>query len=187
MSRLLRLLLCACALLLAVPAAGWASRDDIIRDCADDGRLDGKYSQSEIRDARRNLPTDVDEYTDCRDVLRRAELPSRNGTSAGSNPVAGGGTTTGGGPSGGGGSPAYLSPSGPGESKALDLARKATDEAVSIDGERIVPGAAGFAAGAARHDLPGPLLAVLVLLALDAGAVMVHMIRRRVPARHSPA
>jgi hypothetical protein len=188
-NRMLRALLCAGALLLLLaPAASAAGRDDIIRDCADDGRLDGKYSQSEIRDARRNLPTDVDEYTDCRDVLRRAELPSSGGAGGSSGSGSGGAGTTSGGSSGGtgGGSP-FLSPSGPAESKALDDARKGSGASVSVGGEPVVPGAAGFAAGAARHDLPWPLLAVLILLALAAAAAAVPPIRRRVGSRHRTA
>ena len=66
-------------LLLAAPprAAAAATRDEIIRDCADDGALQGDYSPAELRDARQNLPSDVAEYTDCGDVLRRAELRRR--------------------------------------------------------------------------------------------------------------
>src|SRR6185436_12729910 len=71
---MLRLAL-ACLLLglLAVtPAANAASTTQILRDCADDGVLQGDYSPAELRKARQNIPTDTDEYTDCRDVLARA-------------------------------------------------------------------------------------------------------------------
>ena len=54
------------------PAANAASTTQILRDCADDGVLQGDYSPSELRKARQNIPTDTDEYTDCRDVLARA-------------------------------------------------------------------------------------------------------------------
>ena len=72
--RMLRLAL-AClvlGLIVAVPAANAASTTQILRDCADDGVLQGDYSPSELRKARQNIPTDTDEYTDCRDVLARA-------------------------------------------------------------------------------------------------------------------
>ena len=59
-------------LIVAVPAANAASTTQILRDCADDGVLQGDYSPSELRKARQNIPTDTDEYTDCRDVLARA-------------------------------------------------------------------------------------------------------------------
>ena len=72
--RMLRLAL-GCLLLglvVGVPAANAAGTTQILRDCADDGVLQGNYSPSELRKARKNIPTDTDEYTDCRDVLSRA-------------------------------------------------------------------------------------------------------------------
>ncbi len=94
---MLRLAL-ACLLLglVAVPAANAASTTEILRDCADDGVLQGKYTPSELRKARQNIPTDADEYTDCRDVLARA---ASRGVSGGSG---GGGAGGSGGSSGGG-------------------------------------------------------------------------------------
>ena len=47
------------------------TRADIINDCQD-GKLDGNYSPSEIRDARNNIPADIDQYSDCRDVIAAA-------------------------------------------------------------------------------------------------------------------
>src|SRR5687767_5690932 len=101
MHRYLTALLALLALALAAPApASAASRDEIIKDCSDDGRLQGKYSASELRDARKNLPSDISEYTDCADVLRRAELPDSKGSSGGGS---GSGGAVGGGGSGSGG------------------------------------------------------------------------------------
>ena len=48
----------------------------MIRDCSEDGVLNGKYSQSELDGALEQLPSDLDEYTDCRSVIRRAQLGS---------------------------------------------------------------------------------------------------------------
>ena len=48
----------------------------MIRDCSEDGVLNGKYSQSELDGALEQLPSDLDEYTDCRAVIRRAQLGS---------------------------------------------------------------------------------------------------------------
>jgi hypothetical protein len=50
-------------LLLGLPAAARASGADVIRDCADDGKLDKPYTAKELQDAERNLPSDIDEYT----------------------------------------------------------------------------------------------------------------------------
>src|SRR4051794_38648046 len=86
--RMLRLAL-AClvlGLVVAVPAANAASTTQILRDCADDGVLQGDYSPSELRKARQNIPTDTDEYTDCRDVLARAAaagVASKGGSGGG--------------------------------------------------------------------------------------------------------
>ena len=66
------LLVMVLTLLVAAPAAMAGTRADIVADCFDDGKLDGNYSASQIRDARNNLPADVDQYSDCRDVLARA-------------------------------------------------------------------------------------------------------------------
>src|SRR2546423_3512911 len=57
---------------LLAPASAHAGGAAVIRDCADDGRLQGHYNQRELRDALNSIPSDVDEYTDCRDVIRRA-------------------------------------------------------------------------------------------------------------------
>jgi hypothetical protein len=58
--------------LAALPAH--ASPTSVIRDCSEDGVLDGKYSPSELDGALEQLPSDLDEYTDCRAVIRRAQL-----------------------------------------------------------------------------------------------------------------
>ena len=63
--------------LLAAPAM--ASPTSVIRDCSEDGVLNGKYSQSELDGALEQLPSDLDEYTDCRAVIRRAQLGAAGG------------------------------------------------------------------------------------------------------------
>src|SRR3954462_8393427 len=90
---MLRLALaCLALMLVAVPAANAASTTQILRDCADDGVLQGNYSPSELRTARQNIPPDTDEYTDCRDVLARAAAGAGAGAGVGSGgPGASGG------------------------------------------------------------------------------------------------
>ena len=60
----------------AVPAH--ASPTDVIRDCSQDGRLNRHYTEKELVGALRKLPSDVDEYTDCRGIIRRAQLAGAN-------------------------------------------------------------------------------------------------------------
>lgn len=67
--------LLAAALLLLLPAAAFAAGGGAgaVQDCQD-GKIDGTYTAAEYRQALKSIPTDVDEYTDCRDVLRSAQL-----------------------------------------------------------------------------------------------------------------
>ena len=58
---------------LAAPALAYASPDAVIRDCADDGDLDRTYSNSDLEQAEKNLPSDLDEYSDCRSVIAGAK------------------------------------------------------------------------------------------------------------------
>ena len=164
------------ALALASPAQA-ASRGQIIRDCADDGQLQGKYSQSELRDARQNLPSDVAEYTDCADVLRRTELPDRDQSGGGAG--GGGGGAGGGAAGGGGGGP--ITPTTEADRRELAKAAAAGGGAVEIGDQRIVPGAAGLGADAVRNGLPVALIVVLVLLALGGAAMAVPAARGRLP------
>ena len=157
-------------LLVASPAAMAGTRERIVADCFDDGRLDGNYTASQIRDARNNLPADVDQYSDCRDVLSRALAGSGSSRSDGGG--AGGGGA-------GGGPTQPLTPSGADEQRALDTAAAAGgDKPVQVGDGTVVPGASGFETGAARSDIPGTLLAVLILLALAAIAAAAPYARR---------
>lgn len=164
-------------LLVAAPAAHAGTRSQIISDCFDDGKLDGNYTASQIRDARNNLPADVDQYSDCRDVLARALGGS------GSDQV--GGASGGGGGAGGGGSTGSgggdLTPNGTAEQDALSsAAAEGGDKPIQVGDGTIVPGASGLASGAARNDLPPSLIVALALLALAALAAAVPYVRRRV-------
>src|SRR3954471_11886896 len=99
---MLRLALaCLALMLVAVPAAEAASTTQILRDCADDGVLQGNYKPSELRKARQNIPTDTDEYTDCRDVLARAAAGAVAGSGSGSGSISGGAGGFAGGSAGG--------------------------------------------------------------------------------------
>jgi hypothetical protein len=49
---------------LALPAPAFASADQVVRDCARDGKLDHNYSNAELRRARNNLPADLADSDD---------------------------------------------------------------------------------------------------------------------------
>lgn len=61
-------ILVALAVVALAPAA-FAAPGDVVRDCAEDGSLDGSYSDSDKRAALGQIPADVDEYSDCRAVI----------------------------------------------------------------------------------------------------------------------
>jgi hypothetical protein len=203
-------LLCLLAALLAAPAARAADPTTIIRDCEDDGRLQGSYSPGDLRNARQNLPTDIDEYSDCRDVLARAAAAAvtaggargaggDGGTSAGGSGA--GGSGTGGGDSGAsdgsgatgglggaggavGSSGGLVTPTTPQDAQVLaDAAASGPPDAIQVRGRPVVPGTSGFAAGAARNALPTSLVLVLALLAAAALLTVALPVRRRVLRR----
>lgn len=191
------LLCCAC-----VPAAAHASYRDLIRECVQDGAIKdpGKYSQGEYKKALRDLPTDVDEYTDCRDVISRAQgraaRKSGGGGPGGGSGSGSGGSGAGGSGSGGSGasgsgaglgSGADANPANPGESGALNSARGHGDKAVPLgpDGQPLTPGGTG--AQASRGSLPGPVIALLILLGLGALLAAFVFYGDRVPFLREPA
>jgi hypothetical protein len=182
------LTLSALILLLAAPVASAGTREKILRECQD-GRITGNYTPAQLRDARNHIPTDIDEYSDCRDVLGRASLSGRSGGSGGGSgaPATGAtanarnGTAT----SGGDGRAEITQPGNKRELKDLQSALESPPVA-AVDGDRIVPGASGFAADAARHGLPTTLLTVLILLGVCALAAAAPVVRRRVLARRQP-
>jgi hypothetical protein len=170
-------LACLLAALVAAPAApAQDTRSKILRECQEGG-LTGDYSIREIRDARNNIPDDVDQYSDCRDVLARALADRAGGGSGGGGGTAGGGGGPGSVAGGGGGGP-LITPSTDADRQALEQAGSGGGGPVEVGGEQIVPGAAGFATNAARNELPSTLLAVLILLAAAAVLAAAPAVRK---------
>src|SRR4051794_23117040 len=87
------LMLSGLILLLAAPTASAGVREQILRECQD-GRITGNYTPGQLRDARKHIPTDIDEYSDCRDVLAQAGLTGGGGTARGGGGSRGGGTSS---------------------------------------------------------------------------------------------
>ena len=87
-------------LAVAAPAAG--SGLDVIRDCTDDEVMSKTYTQKEYRDALRELAADIDQYTNCRDVIQRAQAAAAAGKEVGRGRRSGTGSGPAGAPAGGG-------------------------------------------------------------------------------------
>jgi hypothetical protein len=171
--------------LLAVlaPSALAANYHDAIRDCNDDGVLEGHYTRSTLRQARDHLPSSLREYSDCADVLARAlAAPPKHGTGGGGTPPPLGNPdlTT--------GSGAIAS-----DPKQLDdlkkQASRSTDDRapakVSVGSATVTPGTAGLVNSAARtsspNELPKPLLVALIALAAMGALAGLIVLRHRWP------
>jgi hypothetical protein len=166
--------------LLAPAAASADSTVNLLRDCQD-GRINGSYSQAQFQRALNSIGSDVDEYTDCRDVIRRAQLAAAgarkgSGGGGGSSGASGSGTAKSGagaspsGASGGGGSAVRADPlaaATPKERAAVAQAGSGGGQPVEVAGQLVTPGAVGDLSGAGR-DLPTPVLVLLALLGVTA-------------------
>jgi hypothetical protein len=158
--------------MLALPAGATANP---VMDCARDGDLDKQYSNAELRQGLDRIPGDLDEYSNCREVL--AGAISSGSDKGGNRPSAG----------------ADGSPVAPDEQAArnqdnADLAGitgnpEDNPPSVEVGGERVEPGSNGlFDLASASNDLPVPLLVALIALALLAVIGGLVALRERVPA-----
>jgi hypothetical protein len=173
MTRVFRhLLIIGAFLVLALPAPAFASADQVIADCARDGHLDHHYSNAELRHARNHLPSDLDEYSDCRDVIAGA---IKGGSDRG----------------GGAGSPGIgaSDPAAEQQARAADqsnlasIANSDDKPSVNVGGRSLKPDSSGFFnLGGAANQVPLPLLIALTLLCALALASGMSSFRERVPA-----
>jgi hypothetical protein len=200
------MLLALLAALLVAPAAhADGTRVKILRDCQDDGVLQGDYSASQMRDARSNIPAELDEYSDCRDVLTRAISDKTAPTADSSSTNNGGGSGAGG--TGGGGSddsgsggdssgsttsqpsatstPAATADSGrefPASAQEWTAINQAQKEGTHLvdDLKQVSPGQSRLTASVGRNGIPGMLVGVLALIVAAALALFAApLIRRR--------
>jgi hypothetical protein len=167
-----RLLVLAVLALLALPAGAMA---DPVIDCARDGDLDKKYSNAELRKAIDRIPGDLDEYSNCREILSGA--------------IAGGSDKGGNRPTAGAdGSPLPADEQAARGKDTDDLASITgnPDEnrpSVKVGGERVEPGSNGlFDLASASNDIPVPLLVALIALAFVAVIGGLAALRERIPA-----
>lgn len=168
--------LCAAATL-APPA--WALDNNyhhVIRECYDSGRLDGsKYTREALKKARKRLPSDIKEYSDCEDLINEA-LANYGRGGGGSNyaPPA---------------DPALTTPSGAVASSQADydaLGRetaattKGAPPQIEIADKKLTPTTGGVINKASKtdsNDVPLPLilaLAALAAMALIGGATVLR-------------
>lgn len=180
------LLLLAALALLAFPAPAGATPFQVIKDCNEDGQLDRKYSNEELTKALDNLPSDIDEYSDCREVISAAIT---GGSDRGENRGAGSGGDGSGGAGGGTAAPITPEEQAARAQDQADLQALTTPDgrdkppAVEVGGETVKPGSDGlFDLASESNSIPGPLLAALIALGILALVGGVVALRGRVPA-----
>ena len=152
-----------------VPAVAWGSGAEVIRDCTDNGAINDHHGDVDYQEALNNLPTDVDEYTDCRQIIATARRtdPGRGGGGDGSSGSGGGGGSSGGGSGG--------------RSHASGASRRAKPKKVAPvpKGPPIVPPASRLGARPIEHGVPIPLIVTLALLGAAVIVALVAGGRRR--------
>jgi len=167
-----KLLVLAVLAMLALPS--FATANPVI-DCARDGDLDKTYSNAELRKALDRIPGDLDEYSNCREVIAGAF--SGGSDKGGSRPSAG---------ADGSALPAdEQSARGKDNEDLAAITDNPEDNppSVAVGGERVEPGSNGlFDLASASNDLPVPLLVALVALALVALIGGLVALRERIPA-----
>ena len=185
MIRVLRNLLLLAALgMLALPAVAQA---DPVSDCAADGDLDKRYSNGQLRDALDNIPGDLDEYSNCREVFKGAiSSGSDTRNDASGNSSGGGGGSSGSGSGGGGSISADEQQAQVKDNAELEAITGDAHDAkpqVNVGGEQVEPESDGlFDLASASNNVPTPLLVALIALGVLAILGGVVALRKRVPA-----
>jgi len=162
----------ALALSLLACLAASASADigeKIIERCTHGQSLSG-FSEKAYRRALQELPTEVEEYWPCGNLIRRARLAAAGG---------GGG----GGGSAGGGSGTLATPISADEQSSLRGAPKTGAEPSRVGDQLVRPGVVHASISSAFSSLPDSLLAVLAFLLACAAALGGRAIRNGVRAR----
>ncbi len=173
-----------CAALLA-PAGASADYQRLLLDaCGNDGTVNGNYTQSEYRDAIANIPTDADQYSDCRAILTAAQLSAASGGSGS------GGSGSGGSASSGGSAVTQQSATSQPSKSETNSVDAAVSDAVKNGGGPVVIGAATVnpdALGASRSisSLPTALIVALALIGSAAIAAILLLIIPRVRAYYA--
>jgi len=166
MSRL-ALLAAPYAVLLSIAApAGADVGQTIINRCTHGQSLSG-FSQQAYHQALQELPTEVEEYSDCGNLIRRAQLAAAAGVGGGQSPGASGTTPL---------------PVTPAERSELNSAPKLASGAVQVGNQTIRPGVIHADVASALSSLPDSLLAVLAFLLACALLLAGRALRNRVRA-----
>lgn len=176
MTRVIQTLIVLVALCALAAPAAQAGYQDVIKDCAQDGKLDKKYSDAELIKAKKKLPADVNEYSDCREVIGAAiGGAGRSGGNGGGGGSSGGSDT--------GGPPAAQAARAQDKHDLAKIAHGASKPKVKVGDQTVAPGKNGlFSTASAENGLPLPLLLALIAMAIVALSGGLYALRKRIPA-----
>lgn len=152
----------------SAPAARADIGETIIQRCTH-GQSLGGFSQSAYRKALKEISADAEEYTNCAQLIRQAQLAAagRRSSIPTSPEVAAAVSAT------------------PVERQSVKHAAAAGSAPVSVGGQLVKPGVIHADVSSAFSSLPGPLLALLAFLlacaAVFAGGALRNRIRGRRP------
>jgi hypothetical protein len=161
-------------LVLASPPLARADVGAIINRCTH-GQSLGGFSQQDYQRALAELPTEVEEYSECGNLIRRAQLAAAGGA---------GGLGAGAGAGPGSGAPVPL-PLTPAERSALRHIAQTGSAPQLIGNEVVSPGVVHASVASAVSTLPNSLLALLAFLLASALVLAGRALRNRVHARRS--
>ncbi len=154
-------------LLAGASVAAASEVQKIIEKCGHGEPFSG-YSQSAYREALKQLPTEISEYTDCANLIRKAELAAVGGGGSAGIP---------------GVSPTVPLPLTPSEQRAVQSAHRNGSAPVRVGSEPIRPGVVHADIASAVNTLPHSLFAVLAFMLAGALLLVVGEVRKRVRAR----
>jgi len=158
------------ALALALPAGATASASEVtkIYEACGNNMVPTGYSQQTYAQAIREMEPFLAEYTNCPDLIRKAQLARAAGTGA---PGAG----AAGGPS--------RAPT-PAEQHTLESIPRASAPPVRVGGQVVHPGVVRVNLASAFSTLPAPLLALLAFMLACALLLAGRVLRNRVRTRN---
>jgi hypothetical protein len=171
-SAALTALLATVMLAVAQPASADVGEKIILR-CTHGESLSG-FSQSDYRQALKDLSADSEEYSGCSLEIREAELAAASGSRGGSGGGGGGSTAA----------PVAVTAS-PEEQRAITHAEHGGSQPVNLSGGVIRPGVVHVDVASALSSLPTPLLVTLAFLLACLLAVFGGALRKRVRASGS--
>lgn len=154
--------------LLAFAATAVANQaQTILEKCGHSKPVSG-YSQNAYREALKQMTTTLSEYSECTNLIRKAELAAAGG---------GAGSTT------GGPSASVPLPLSPAEQRAVQSAHHNGSSPVQVGSEPVRPGVVHANIASAVNTLPDSLFAVLAFMLVGALVLALGEVRKHVRAR----